>query len=144
MTPWGRVKALTQRTWERRRASCRCVRRGKCRLMKMRVLETERTSSLHVNITGYIQPQGDLEIKQHFPKTVWPRTGSKKKMTVNKPQLKPKSWFVREEMKKESRRSCGQLFMRHKVFLNESSLQKYVVEHNMLFNIICFWTEYVV
>jgi len=106
--------------------------------MKMRVLETERTSSLHVNITGYIQPQGDLEIKQHFPKTVWPRTGSKKKMTFNKPQLKPKSWFVREEMKKESRRSCGQLFMRHKVFLNESSLQKCVVEHNMLFNIICF------
>ena len=48
--------------------------------------------------------------------------------TINKispilpPQPKPESWFVREERKKDRRRSWGQLFMRHKVFLNELSL----------------------
>ena len=42
MAPRGHVQTLTPRTWERRRASCRCVRRGKCRSMRMRVLETER------------------------------------------------------------------------------------------------------
>jgi len=58
MAPRGHVQTLTQRTWERRRASCRCVRQGKCRSMKMRVLETEQTSSPHENFTAYIQPQG--------------------------------------------------------------------------------------
>ena len=58
MAPRGHVQTLTPRTWERRRASCRCVRRGKCRSMKMHVLETGRTSSRHVNITTYIQPRG--------------------------------------------------------------------------------------
>jgi len=43
MAPRGRVQTLTQRTQERRWASCRCVGRGKCRSMKMRVSEAERT-----------------------------------------------------------------------------------------------------
>ena len=41
---------------------------------------------------------------------------------VNKPQSKPNSWFVRAERKKDTKRSWGQLYMRHKVFLNELSL----------------------
>ena len=58
MAPRGHVQTLTPRTCERRRVSCRCVRRGKCRSMKIRVLEAERTSSRNVNITAYIQPRG--------------------------------------------------------------------------------------
>ena len=58
MAPRGHVQTLTPCTWERRQASCRCVRRGKCRSMKLRVLETEQTSSPNVNITAYIQPRG--------------------------------------------------------------------------------------
>jgi len=34
------------------------MRQGKCRSMKMRVFETERTSSPHVDITAYMQPRG--------------------------------------------------------------------------------------
>jgi len=41
--------------WERRLASCRCVRRGKCRSMQIRVLKIERTSPPHVNLTAYIR-----------------------------------------------------------------------------------------
>jgi len=57
-SPRGRVQTLMQRTWKRRQALCRCVRQSTCRSMKMRVLETERTSSPKVNITAYIQPRG--------------------------------------------------------------------------------------
>ena len=74
MAAWGHVETLTPRTWERRRASCRCVRRGKCRSMKMRVLETERTSSPNVNITTYIQPRGASRSNDTFQRlcgTLW-------------------------------------------------------------------------
>ena len=74
MAPRGHVQTLTPRTWERRRASCRCVRRGKCRSLKMRVLETERTSSPNVNITAYIQPRGASRSNDTFQRlcgTLW-------------------------------------------------------------------------
>jgi len=74
MAPRGHVQTLTPRTWERRRASCRCVRRGKCRSMRMRVLETERTSSPNVNITAYIQPRGASRSNGAFQRlcgTLW-------------------------------------------------------------------------
>jgi len=74
MTPRGHVQTLTPRTWQRRQTSCRCVRRGKCRSMKMRVLETERTSSPNVNITVYIQPRGASRSNDTFQRlcgTLW-------------------------------------------------------------------------
>ena len=74
MAPRGHVQTLTPRTWERRRASCRYVRRGKCISMKMRVLETERTSSPNVNITAYIQPRGASRSNDTFQRlcgTLW-------------------------------------------------------------------------
>jgi len=56
MAPRGHVQTLMLRTWERRQASYRFVRRGRCRSIKMRVLETEWTSSPH---------------KTHFQKSFW-------------------------------------------------------------------------
>jgi len=52
MAPQGHVQTLTPCIWERRRASCRCVRRGKCRSMnlKMRVLQIERTRLPHLKL----------------------------------------------------------------------------------------------
>jgi len=73
MAPRGHVQTLMQRTWERRQASYRYIRRGKCRSIKMRVLETERTSSPHVTLTTYIQIRGefvDLRPKTHFQKSL--------------------------------------------------------------------------
>ena len=70
MSPRGHVETLTPRTWERRRTSCRCVTRGKCRSMRMRVLETERTNSPNVNITDYIQIRGTSRSNSTFHRLV--------------------------------------------------------------------------
>jgi hypothetical protein len=73
MAPRGHVQTLMPHTWERRQASYICVRRGKCKSIKMRVLETERTSSPHVTLTTYIQIRGesvDLRPKTHFQKSL--------------------------------------------------------------------------
>ena len=90
------VQTLTLRT----QASCRCVRRGKYRSMKMRVLETELTSSPNVNITAYIQPRGVSRSNSTFQRlcgTLWSyKDGAPKpKESV---ALKPKSWFVRQKV----------------------------------------------
>jgi len=102
MSPRGRFQTLMQRTLERRRALCRCVRRIKCRSMKMRVLETERTTSPQVNITAYIQPRGSRSNG-----TFQSLCGLKPFLdgSVNKPQPKPKTWFLRKERKKDRKRS---------------------------------------
>jgi len=54
MATRGHVFTLTQRTWERRRAY-RCVGRGKCRSMKMRVLKTERTRFPYLKLETKVQ-----------------------------------------------------------------------------------------
>jgi len=114
MDPRRRIQTLTQRTQERRRASCRCVRRGKCRSMKMRVSDTERTSSPHVNITASIQPRGgswranaNFEIKRHFQNTLWPRTGSRKMVRLMNHNLKQRVGSWEKKKKKDRQKVLG-------------------------------------
>ena len=73
--PLEHVQTLT-RPQLKARASCRCVRWGKCRSMKMCVLGTERTSSPHVTVTLIYSFDVHFKIRRHFPKNcgiLWPR-----------------------------------------------------------------------
>ena len=66
-------------------------------------LETERTSSPHVNITADIQLRGNFEIKRHFPKTLWPRTGFQKMVRLINHNLNQRvgSWEKNERKTEE-------------------------------------------
>ena len=68
--------------------------------MKMRALETERTSSPNVNITAYIQPRGASRSNGTFQRlcgTLWSwKNGAPKQKKLLAP--KPKSWFVRQKV----------------------------------------------
>jgi len=82
MGPRERVQTLTQRTWGRRQASCRCVRRGRCRwvIRKMRVLETERTRLRHLRVATWVQL---LWSQQHLLKDFVGVCGSRKMVRLN-------------------------------------------------------------
>ena len=68
--------------------------------MKMRVLETERTSSPNVKITTYIQPPGTSRSNGTFQRlcgTLWSsKDGAPKPKELVAP--KPKSWFVKQKV----------------------------------------------
>ena len=68
--------------------------------MKMRVLETKRTSSPNVNITAYIQPRGASKSNGTFQRlcgTLWSwKDGAPTPKELVAP--KPKSWFVRQKV----------------------------------------------
>jgi len=102
MAPWWRVQTLTQmqRTWERRRASCRCVRRGKCRAMKMRALKTERTSPPHVNVTAYIR--GELP-PTTLPKEFVPACGLRKVVRLINHNLNQRVVSERRKRKRQKK-----------------------------------------
>jgi hypothetical protein len=68
--------------------------------MKMRVLETEQTSSPNVNITAYIQPRGASRSNSTFQglcENLWSwKDGAPKIKELVTP--KTKSWFVRKKV----------------------------------------------
>jgi len=121
MGPRERVQTLTQRTWGRRQASCRCVRRGRCRwvIRKMRVLETERTRLRHLRVATWVQL---LWSQQHLLKDFVGVCGSRKMVRLNQRVGGASTKELFQRVVSWDRRSWGRIFMRQKVFLNEVSL----------------------
>jgi len=113
---------------ERRRASCRCVK-ASCRCVKAnadrwRCVYSKLNGRAHLMLILQLICSHEVvnfEIKRHFPKILWPRTGSRKMVRLTNHNLNQRvgSGGKKEE---DRRRSWRQLLIKHKVFLNELSL----------------------